>query len=198
MGLETFATLSNGEQIENPRFYKRAERHLRVAQRRMSRRKKGSSRRRKAVQILRKVCKRIFNQRNKFQNQQSRKLVNSYGLVFAEDLNVKGLAGSMLAKSVHDAGWANFIVKLAYKAENAGRTLMLVDPSGTSQRCLCGATVKKKLSDREHVCTKCGLIGERDHVSAMEILRLGLSLWESSIATRAVFSQEAPAFTHGA
>src|SRR5438105_10692394 len=68
------------------------------------------------------------------------------------------------------------LAKLAYKAEEAGRQLVKVDPRGTSQRCPCGARVPKKLSDREHVCTACGLIGKRDHVSAMEILRLGLSI----------------------
>src|SRR5207244_4229289 len=86
------------------------------------------------------------------------------------------LSRGMLSKAVHDASWASFIAKLAYKAEEAGRQLVKVDPRGTSQRCPCGARVPKKLSDREHVCTACGLIGKRDHVSAMEILRLGLSL----------------------
>ena len=89
---------------------------------------------------------------------------------------VQGLSRGMLSKAVQDASWASFLAKLAYQAEEAGRQLVKVDPRGTSQRCPCGARVPKKLSDREHVCTACGLIGKRDHVSAMEILRLGLSL----------------------
>jgi IS605 OrfB family transposase len=84
--------------------------------------------------------------------------------------------GGMLAKVVHDASWASFIAKLNYKAGEAGRQLVKVDPRGTSQRCRCGTRVPKKLSDREHVCTACGLVSTGDHVSAMEILRLGLSL----------------------
>ena len=89
----------------------------------------------------------------------------------AENLHVKGLAGGMLAKSVHDVSWAAFFSKLAYKAESAGRVLKTVNPCGTSQTCTCGAKVRKELSDREHVCTACGLIAPRDVVSAQVILQ---------------------------
>jgi len=102
--------------------------------------------------------------------------VNQFGRTFVEDLNIKCLSSGRLAKAVRDASWASFIAKLAYKAEEAGREFRKVDPRGTSQRCICGAKVPKKLSNREHVCMRCGLTGSRDHVSAMEILRLGLSL----------------------
>ena len=176
VGLSWYATLSNGEEIENPRLYRRAQAKLRRAQRRLARRKKGSKRRRKAVMLLRKVHQHIFHQRNDHQHQLARRLVNRFGKIFVEDLNVQGLSRGMLSKAVHDASWASFLAKLAYKAEEAGRQLVKVDHWGTSQRCPCGAKVPKKLSDREHVCTQCGLIGTRDHVSAMEILRLGLSL----------------------
>jgi putative transposase len=91
-------------------------------------------------------------------------------------LNIKGLSSGMLAKSVHDAGWGSFLNMLAYKAESAGREFVKVDPRGTSQTCLCGAKVPKKLWDRWHSCTVCGLERARDHVSAQLILRLGLSL----------------------
>jgi hypothetical protein len=79
-------------------------------------------------------------------------------------------------KSVHDAGWAAFFRKLSYKAESAGRRFSSVDARGTSQRCPCGEANPKRLSDREHVCLHCGLLTTRDHASAMEVLRLGLSL----------------------
>src|SRR6516225_7576785 len=141
-----------------------------------ARRKKGSHRRRKAVVLLRKIHQHIFNQRNDQQHKLARMLVRQFGMIFVEDLNVKGLAGGMLAKAVHDASWSSFVAKLAYKAGEAGRLFAKVDARGTSQRCPCGAKVPKKLSDREHVCTKCGLITTRDHASATEILRLGLSL----------------------
>jgi putative transposase len=61
----------------------------------------------------------------------------------------------MLSKAVQDVGWASFFSKMAYKAESAGRTLIKVNPAGTSQTCLCGATVRKLLSDRVHVCMEC-------------------------------------------
>lgn len=190
VGLSSFATLAEGQrhedgsfklfpdsvEIENPRLYAKAQKKLRRAQRRVARRKKRSNRWRKAVSLLRKIHRYIFNQRLDHQHKLARMLVNQYGFIVVEDLNVKGLAGGMLSKQVHDASWASFIAKLAYKAEEAGRQLVKVDPRGTSQRCPCGAKVPKKLSDREHVCTACGLITTRDHASAAEILRLGLSL----------------------
>src|SRR5205823_5062382 len=147
-----------------------------LLQRRVARRKKGSKRRRKAVVLLRKIHQHIFNQRNDHHHKLARMLVQQFAKIFVEDLNIQGLSRGMLSQAVQDASWASFLAKLAYQAEEAGRQLVKVDPRGTSQRCPCGARVPKKLSDREHVCTACGLIGKRDHVSAMEILRLGLSL----------------------
>ena len=102
--------------------------------------------------------------------------MNNFGTIAVEDLNLRGLARGMLAKSVTDAGWSAFLHKLSYKAENAGRELWQVDPRGTSQRCVCGAEVPKRLSQRWHECESCGLSVSRDHASALEILRLGLSL----------------------
>jgi putative transposase len=164
--------------MENPRLYRQAQKKLRRAQRRVARRRKGSQRRRKALVLLRKIHQHIFHQRNDHQHKLARMLVNQFGKTFVEDLNVQGLSRGMLAKAVQDASWASFIAKLVYKAEEAGRPLVKIDPRGTSQRCPCGARVPKKLSDREHVCTKCGLISTRDQASAMEIQRLGRSLQE--------------------
>jgi len=171
VGLESFATLSNGKSVPNPRWYKECERKLRRAQRRVARRRKGSHRRRKAVALLQKIHQRIKSQRNEFQHKFTFWLVQNFGVIAIEDLNVKGLAGGMLAKSVHDVSWAAFFSKLAYKAGNAGRRLIAVNPRGTSQTCLCGTKVLKRLSDREHVCTACGLIASRDHVSAQVIIQ---------------------------
>jgi len=144
---------------------------LRRAQSKVARRKKGSNRRRKAVALLQKVHNRIKNQRHEFQHKFTFWLVQNFGTIAVEDLNIKGLAGGMLAKSVQDVSWASFFSKLAYKAESAGRTLKWVDPRGTSQTCTCGAKVWKELFDREHLCTACGLVANRDHVSAQVILQ---------------------------
>jgi putative transposase len=123
VGLESFAVLSDGTAIENNRYYRKAEKTLRVAQRRVARRKKGSERRKKAVRLLQRAHSHIKNQRADFHHQTSRKLVNNYGTIAVEDLNVKGLAGGMLAKSVNDAGWSAFFAKLTFKAAEAGREL---------------------------------------------------------------------------
>ncbi len=180
LNIENFATLEDGtlkeQRIENPGFYQVAQNKLRRSQRRVARRRKGSKRRRKAIVLLRKIHQHIFNQRNNHQHKLARMLVNQFGLIVVEDLNIKGLAGGMLSKQVQDASWASFIAKLTYKAEEAGRQLVKVDPRGTSQRCRCAAKAPKKLPDRQHVCTECGLVTTRDHASATEILRLGRSL----------------------
>jgi putative transposase len=176
VGLLSFVTRSDGRRIGNPRLFQKAQKRLRRAQRRVARREKFSKRWKKAVRLVAKIHRKVFNQRNDFQHQLSRKIVNSYGIIFVEDLNVKGLSRGLLAKSVHDAGWAAFFRKLSYKAESAGRRFSFVDPRGTSQRCRCGEANPKRLSDREHVCLDCGLLTTRDHASAMEVLRLGLSL----------------------
>jgi putative transposase len=171
VGLTSFAVLSDGTDIENPRWYRAGQAKLRVAQRRVARRpNKRSNRRRKAVVLLQKAHARTSNQRADFQHKLSREIVNRFGLIAVEDLNVKGLASGMLAKSVHDAGWSQFLNYLTYKAANAGRELVKVDPRGTSQTCTCGARVTKRLQDRWHSCPACGLSAGRDYVSSHVIL----------------------------
>lgn len=175
LGLTSFLTLSDGSSIDNPRFDKEAQRKLRVAQRRLSRRaSKKSNRRRKAALMLQQQYAHVRHQRSDFHHKVSRMLVNSYGLIAVEKLAIRGLANSHLATSVRDAGWGMFLIKLAFKAENAGRELIKVNPRGTSQTCLCGENVPKKLWDRWHSCSSCGLEGDRDHVSAQVILQRGL------------------------
>lgn len=177
VGLENFAVLSDGTVISNPHHYRRAQARLRRAQRKVARRRKGGNGRRKAVRELQAVTAHVRNQRLDFQHKVAHHLVRRHGLIAVEDLNVKGLAGGMLGKSVLDAGWSGFFQKLAYKAESAGRLLVFVDPRGTSQRCSrCGGEVRKALKDRWHKCAACGLSVSRDLNSAREILRLGLSL----------------------
>ena len=180
VGLSSFAVLSDGTEIENPRYFQKMQKLLRRAQRRVARRKKLSKRWKKAVRMVAKVHRKVFSQRNDFQHKLSRNIVNEYGTIVVEDLNVKGLSRGIVSKSVHDARWAAFFSKLSYKAESAGRRLLPVDARGTSQRCPCGEPNLKHLADREHICTKCGLVTSRDHASALEILRLGLSLQEQT------------------
>jgi len=176
VGLTHFATLSDGTRIANPRHARRADAQMRRAQRRIARRRRGSAGRREAVRLFQSAHAHVRHQRADVQHKLARSLVDRYGFIAVEDLNIKGLAGGMLAKSVHDASWSSFIEKLAYKAESAGRVLVKVDPRGTSQYCPCGAHVPKTLSQRWHQCAECGLSAARDHVAAQVILGRGLRL----------------------
>ena len=137
----------------------------------------------------------MFHQRNDFQHKLSREFVNNYGIIAVEDLNIQGLAGGRLAKSVHDAAWSGFIRKLSYKAESAGRWLVKVNARGTSQQCPCGRAVPKQLWDRKHHCSACGFKTIRDHASALEILRRGLRLRTETPAIAGV-ALEAPSFSY--
>jgi putative transposase len=177
IGLETFARLSDGTPIENHRYYQTAQAKLRRAQRKVARRaNKTSKRRRKAILLLEKAHQHVANQRRDFQHREAYKLVQNFGMMAVEDLNIKGLSAGILAKAVHDAGWSSFLHMLAYKAENAGRQVIKVDPSYTSQECPNCHTVKKKsLSERIHRCG-CGLTMGRDHAAALVILGRGLRL----------------------
>jgi len=197
MGLESFAVTSDAEIVDNPRWYRQAQSKLRRKQRHVSRCTKRTNAWRKACRQVSLLHQHVFNQRNDFQHKLSREIVNNNGLIAVEDLKVKGLAKSKLAKSVQDAAWSAFISKLAYKAESAGRQLVRVDPRGTSQQCPCGNPVPKKLWHREHKCTACGLETTRDHASALEVLRRGLCLVSATPAMVGVLA-EAPGFSHGA
>ncbi len=176
VGIENYATYTEGEPTPNPRFFESLQNKLRVAQRTVSRRKKGSQRRRKAVLKLRKIHQKIKDCRSDFQHKLSTRIVNNYGAIAVEDLNIKRMSRGILSKQILDASWSSFLYKIEYKAENAGRDFWRVDPNGTSQTCTCGETVKKKLSVRWHHCPSCGLSAHRDSVSAQVILnRAGLN-----------------------
>jgi putative transposase len=104
-------------------------------------------------------------------HQAAARLVRDYDVIAVEELNVKGLARSALAKDVHDASWTKFISILRYKAACAGSRLIEVDPYDTSQDCSgCGTKVPKSLADRWHECESCGLAMDRDLNAARNIL----------------------------
>ncbi len=175
MGLESFATLSTGERIENPRYLRTSEGDLKVAQRKVSRRKKGSRRRRKAVQQLRRVHLRVHRARKSFHFTEAYRLVRRFNPIIVERLNIKNLVRNhCLAKSIADASWGQFLGILSRSAESAGGASIAVEARGTSQECAqCGRVVPKTLSDRWHVCP-CGYIVPRDENAARVILHRGL------------------------
>jgi putative transposase len=193
LGLLHFATLSNGSTIENPRYFRKGEKKLATLQQSLARKKRGSHRRKKVVQQVGKAHRKVRNQRADFLHKASHTLVNAYGLIVFEELQPAnmskrakpkqdeqgkylpngGSAKSGLNKSIVDAGWALFQQFCTYKAANAGRDVLLVNPKYTSQICSgCGTVKKKELSERWHSC-ECGTELDRDHNAAINILRLG-------------------------
>jgi len=196
LGLTTFAVLSDGSEIANPRYARKAAAAVRRAQRKVARRKRRSNGRRKAVVLLQKAHAHVVHQRNDFHHKAARALVDRFGLIVVEALNVKSLAGSMLARSVHDAAWGMFLDRLDEKAESAARQVVRVNPNGTTQRCSgCQTVVPKTLSLRWHDCPACGLSLSRDENAAREILRLGLSLDARTWPVAASVASEAVCFS---
>jgi putative transposase len=176
LGLTTFAMHSNGEAIENPRFFKTDEIALAKAQRRMSKEAKGTPERRARRKVVSRIHERIANRRKNFVHQESRKLVERYRTIAFEDLKIKNMQqNSRLAKSIADASWGMMVQATQNKAEEAGSRVVLVNPKNTTQFCSrCGSYVRKELSDRVHSCPACGLVMDRDQNAAINILRLGL------------------------
>lgn len=176
VGLESFATLSNGEKIANPRFFREEEKELAKVQRRLSKAPKGTPERKKALKVVQLVHERIANKRYEFAHQISNQLVKKHGLIAFEDLNIIGMTHNHnLAKSIHDVAWNMLVTLTSYKAASAGSMVVLVDPRNTSKMCSrCGILVEKSLSDRVHKCSQCGLEMDRDWNAAINILRLGL------------------------
>jgi putative transposase len=178
LGLESFATLADGTMIHNPRCYRKAERHLKTAQRAVARRKQGSKRRRKAVKLLAKAHQKVRRQRQDFQHKTALHLVRHFDTIYHEELQVANMVKNhSLAKSIADAGWSGFLTILTFKAACAGKRVVAVNPAYTSQTCSgCGVIVKKGLSVRWHACPDCGTSLHRDHNAARNIERLGQSL----------------------
>jgi putative transposase len=176
VGIKSFLTLSDGSFIPNPRFFVTDEKVLAKAQRKLSKAKKGSYERKKALKSVQHIHEKIANKRDDFVQKVSLNLVRAYDLITFEDLNIKGMIKNhCLAKHIADVSWNKLITITTYKAEWAGKRVELVNPRNTSQMCSgCGEIVKKELSERTHRCPFCGLVLDRDHNAAINILRLGL------------------------
>ncbi|MGD1713656.1 RNA-guided endonuclease InsQ/TnpB family protein [Dapis sp. BLCC M172] len=170
VGLIDFYVTSDNESVPAPKYLRKSEGKLKSAQRKVSRRKKGSKRRQKAIKQLAKKHRKVADTRKDFHFKTANDLLRKYDIVAVEKLNIKGMAKSRLAKSVHDAGWGQFNTILTNKAEKAGQLIVEVKPHGTSVECSrCGHKVKKTLAQRQHDCPNCGLSLGRDLNAAINI-----------------------------
>lgn len=197
LGLEKFAALSTGSFIDIPQYFRRSEEKLASLQQKVSERKKGSRARKLLNRKVGKLHQKIARQRKQFHFETALKILDKARVVFVESLKVKNMsrrckpkqdetgkflpngqsAKSGLNKSITDAGWANFINILSFKAEKAGQKVIKVDPYGTSQHCSsCLSKVPKDLSERWHSCPSCLLEIDRDINSAILIKKLGLDV----------------------
>jgi putative transposase len=180
LGIKTFATISDGRKIDNPKFLRNSEERLKVLARRLSKKKKGSNNRKKAKLKVAKLHNKITNQRSDFLHKITYQLTHESQVdsIAIEDLNVKGMVKNhCLAKSISDVSWSEFVRQLKYKCEWYGKNLLIIgrfEPS--SKMCSCGEVNKNlSLSDREWACSKCGTKHDRDLLASNNIKKFALS-----------------------
>jgi putative transposase len=178
VGLINFATFSDGEKVDNPRFFKESEDKLTKCQRKLSKEKKGSFKRNKLKKIVAKIHSKIVNKRIDFAHKLSRRIVNENQIIVFEKLNIEQMKDKSfkgIRKSIGNVAWNQFMNMTVYKAEYAGRKVIFINPRNTSKKCSsCSQIVDKDLSVRIHSCPHCGLVLDRDHNAAINILRLGM------------------------
>jgi putative transposase len=185
MGLKDFLTDSEGNTVANPRHLRKAERRLKSLHRRLSRKHKKSANRKKARQRLAKAYLKVQRQREDFARKTASTLISSHDLIAYENLKIANLVKNRkLAKSISDASWGRFLSWLNYYGHLHDIPVIAVEPAFTSQDCsACGTRVKKSLSVRTHICSGCGLVLDRDHNAAINILARALDRTGGQSAT---------------
>ena len=200
VGIASFATTSDGEHIDNPRWGRVAAGRLAAAQRRLQRAKGRSKNRERRRATVAARYRKIANQRKDFHHKQARNLATRYDLLVVEDLQIANMlrrvksvpdpdnpgqylangarAKSGLNRSISDAGWGRFVSILRAKAEDAGRTWIEIDPRHTSDGCeKCGyAAAENRVTQADFVCQRCSHSSQSDEHAARNILRAGLAL----------------------
>jgi len=174
LGIEKFLITDDGVEVDNPRLLDAAQKELRRRQRALSRKKRGSGNRERARMDVARLHAKVRNTRTTFHCKTAAEIVGkavaANASIAVEDLNIKGLARSRLARQVADVGWGDFVSRLSNKAESAGLMVHKVDPKYASQDCSrCGHRVRKRLSVRIHECSHCGLVLDRDHNAAINV-----------------------------
>ena len=177
VGLKAYYTDSEGRTVENPRLYRKVEKKLKRLHHQLSRKQKQSRNRKKARKQLAKGYLKVQRQREDFARKQANALITSSDLIAYEDLKIANMVKNHhLAKSIHDAGWGQFLRWVNYYGSLHALPVIAVAPQWTSQQCSdCGTIVKKSLSVRTHICTRCGVVLDRDHNAALNILAKALA-----------------------
>lgn len=177
VGISHFAAVSNGKLFPNPRPFKKLERKLKLLQQRVSRKVKGSNNRKKAQARVSKLHERIANTRKNYYWLLAHNLCDWAGMIFVEDLNLKGLARGFLGKHCLDAGWGQFFQVLEQCCFKRGVFFLKVESKKTSQICpnCLVETGKKELSQRIHSCQHCGYTTDRDVAAAQVVLQRGFA-----------------------
>ncbi len=177
VGLKAYYTDSEGNTVENPRHYRKAEQKLKRLQRQLSRKQKKSANRKKARKQLARAHLKVQRQREDFARKTASTLVSSHDVIAYEDLQICNMVRNHhLAKSIHDAGWGTFITWVKAYGLMHHVPIIAVAPHFTSQECsACSAFVKKSLSVRTHICPSCGVVLDRDHNAALNILAKALA-----------------------
>ncbi|WSA81466.1 transposase [Streptomyces sp. NBC_01799] len=202
LGLSHFAILSDGTKIESPRFLRRAEKKLKREQRRLARKAQGSNNRMKARLKAARVHARVADARREFHHQLSTRIIRDNQAVAVEDLAVKGLARTRLAKSVHDAGWSAFVAMLEYKAARYGRTFVRIGRFEPTSQVCCVCGIKdgpKPLHIRVWECGACGAVLDRDINAAVNVAKaagLAVSACRAQVRPGLVPAQRGEAGTH--
>ena len=176
LGLEKFATLSDGNYIPVPQFYRKDEKRIKKSHKELSRKKRGSKNRKRAKQRLARIYEKVNNRRLNFLHKTSTWVADHYSVVCVEDLRIANMAKyGYLGKSIHDASWGRFLALLEYKLDERNGLLVKVDPRNTSQTCSnCGEKINKTLNTRTHTCFNCGLVMDRDLNASRNILKVGI------------------------
>jgi putative transposase len=173
LNVENLLTDSEGNRVESPVYYRKAQSRLRIAQRTFQRKKRGSKNRRKALGQVQRLQEHTQNQRQDFLNKVAHTYTQANDLIALEDLRIPNMVRNRhLGKSILDQGWGYFRQRITAKAANAGRQRVLVNPAYTSKACSsCGQLFQDfDLSTRWVTCD-CGLSLARDHNAAINILK---------------------------
>ena len=203
LGLTHFAVLSDGTKITSPRFLRRTEKKLKKAQRNLSRKQKGSKNRAKARLKVARAHAEVADARKEFHHQLSTQLIRENQAIAVEDLVVSGLARTHLAKSIHDAGWTQFVNMLEYKAARYGRVFIKIGRfEPTSQVCsACGhRDGPKPLHVREWTCPACGTVHDRDHNASKNVITaagLAVTACGAPVGPEPVLAQRKETGSHG-